>query len=212
MVLASSPFAFNEKKEFLVKVFNDDSFKVFDVEGLDERMVAIRANIQPIFADIMTEVSTRLSAFVGHETFVHIAQHRRRTRYAPENTWSAISDSKRGYKSQAHLQLGIWDNYVFMYLSIIDNPAKREQYADDLAKHHDFPEDFVYSLDHTKPEFFSVTEGLEKGIQRLHDVKKGEFEIGCIISRESTIWQEAPQAYILETFEALFPLYQRLND
>ncbi|MGO2384502.1 MAG: DUF1054 domain-containing protein [Pseudolactococcus laudensis] len=194
-----------------MKCFNEESFKVFDDEGLDERMVAIRANIQPIFAEIMAEVSARLSDDVGHETFVHIAQHRRRTRYAPENTWSAISDNKRGYKSQAHLQLGIWDNYVFMYLSIIDNPAKREQYADYLAEHHDFPDDFVYSLDHTKPEFFSVTEGLEKGIQRLHDVKKGEFEVGRIISRDSKIWQEDPQTYILETFEALFPFYQHLN-
>ncbi|GAB2022235.1 DUF1054 domain-containing protein [Pseudolactococcus yaeyamensis] len=194
-----------------MKCFSDESFKVFDVEGLDERMAAIRADIQPIFAEIMAEVSARLTAFVGYETFVHIAQHRRRTRYAPENTWSAISDNKRGYKSQAHLQLGLWDNYVFMYLSIIDNPAKREQYADYLAEHHDFPDDFVYSLDHTKPEFFSVTEGLEKGIQRLHDVKKGEFEVGRIISRDAKIWQKNPQAYILETFETLFPLYQHLN-
>ena len=80
MVQASSSFIFKEKKEFWVKVFNDESFKVFDVEGLDERMVAIRATIQPIFAEIMAEVSTRLTALVGHETFVHIAQHRRRTR------------------------------------------------------------------------------------------------------------------------------------
>jgi uncharacterized protein YktB (UPF0637 family) len=49
-----------------------------------------------------------------------------------------------------------------MYLSIIDNPAKREQYADYLAEHHEFPDDFVYSLDHTKPEFFSVTRGRER--------------------------------------------------
>ncbi|GHU39371.1 UPF0637 protein [Bacilli bacterium] len=194
-----------------MKCFNDKSFKVFEVAGLDDRMAAIRANIQPIFAEVMTEVSARLTDFVGHDTYVHIAQHRRRTKYAPENTWSAISDNKRGYKSQAHLQLGIWDSYVFMYLSIIDNPAKREQYADELASHHDFPDDFVYSLDHTKPEFFSVTQGLETGIQRLHDVKKGEFEVGRIMSREAKIWQADPQAYMLETFEALFPLYQRLN-
>ena len=38
-----------------MKCFNEESFKVFDVEGLDERMVAIRANIQPIFAEIMAE-------------------------------------------------------------------------------------------------------------------------------------------------------------
>jgi uncharacterized protein YktB (UPF0637 family) len=194
-----------------MKLFEDSSFDVFEVAGLDARMAAIRAQIQPIFADVMSEVSRRLTAFTGHETFVHIAQHRRRTKYAPENTWSAISDNKRGYKSQAHLQLGIWSDYVFMYLSIIDNPAKRVAYADYLAAHHDFPDDFVYSLDHTQPDYFTVSQGLEAGIQRLHDVKKGEFEVGRIIARKSDIWQGDSEAYILETFEHLFPLYQALN-
>ena len=54
-------------------------------------MVAIRANIQPIFAEIMAEVSARLSDDVGYETFVHIAQHRRRTRYAPEGSVAKLS-------------------------------------------------------------------------------------------------------------------------
>ena len=42
MVRASSSFAFNEKKEFLVKVFNDDSFKVFDVEEFTEGLFVER--------------------------------------------------------------------------------------------------------------------------------------------------------------------------
>ena len=54
-------------------------------------MVAIRANIQPIFAEIMAEVSARLSDDVGYETFVHTAQHRRRTRYAPEDSVAKFS-------------------------------------------------------------------------------------------------------------------------
>ena len=54
-------------------------------------MVAIRANIQPIFAEIMAEVSARLSDDVVYETFVHIAQHRRRTRYAPEGSVAKFS-------------------------------------------------------------------------------------------------------------------------
>lgn len=194
-----------------MKLFEDKSFDVFEVSGLDERMAVIRAEIQPIFADVMSEVSARLTAFTGHDTFVHIAQHRRRTKYAPENTWSAISDYKRGYKSQAHLQLGIWSDYVFMYLSVIDNPEKRVAYADYLTGHHDFPDDFVYSLDHTKSDYFAVSKGLEAGIQRLHDVKKGEFEVGRVIARGSKIWQEDPESYILATFEQLFPLYQALN-
>ena len=74
-----------------MKCFNEESFKVFDVEGLDERMVAIRANIKPIFAEIMAEVSARLSDDVGYETFVHIAQHRSRTRYAPEGSIAKFS-------------------------------------------------------------------------------------------------------------------------
>ena len=54
-------------------------------------MVAIRANIQPIFAEIMAEVSARLSDDVVYETFVHIVQHRRRTRYAPEGSVAKFS-------------------------------------------------------------------------------------------------------------------------
>ncbi|WP_172355186.1 DUF1054 family protein [Lactococcus insecticola] len=197
-----------------MKLFTDASFDVFEVAGLDARMAAIRSNIQPIFADIMTEVSRRLMQESHHESFVHIAQHRRRTKYAPENTWSAISDSKRGYKSQAHLQLGIWADYVFMYLSIIDNPPRREFYAEKLAAHHEFPADFVYSLDHTKSDYFSVlaeNDALDAGIRRLHDVKKGEFEVGRVIARTSDIWQKDPESYILETFDALIPLYLALN-
>ena len=195
-----------------MKCFDDTSFKVFDVAGLDERMVAIRSGIQPIFSDIMTAVAKRLTAYTGQETFVHIAQHRRRSRYAPESTWSAISNNKRGYKSQAHLQLGIWEDYVFMYLSIIDNPANKEKYATYLGDHHAFPDDFVYSTDHTKPEYFPVTQGIEAAIKRLKTVKKGEFEVGRVIARDATLWDADPQAYILATFDTLFPLYQALND
>ncbi len=54
-------------------------------------MVAIRANIQLIFAEIMAEVSARLSDDVVYETFVHIVQHRRRTRYAPEGSVAKFS-------------------------------------------------------------------------------------------------------------------------
>ncbi|MDR1606461.1 MAG: DUF1054 domain-containing protein [Streptococcaceae bacterium] len=192
--------------------FNDQTFEVFEIAGLAPRMAAIRSEIQPIFSEIMGDVAERLTAVTGQACFVHIAQHRRRTKYAPESTWSAISDHKKGYKSQAHLQLGIWPDYVFIYLAIIDNPPKRTDYANYLAAHQSFPDDFVYSLDHTKADVFPVTEGLAAGIQRLHDVKKGELEIGRIIPRDSEIWQNAPRDYILATFEALFPLYQALNE
>ncbi len=64
------------------------------------------------FQELDTYFAEQLAPELGTELFVHIAQHRRRTVYPPENTWSALSPNKRGYKMQPHFQLGIWGDYV----------------------------------------------------------------------------------------------------
>ena len=89
-------------------MFTEKEFAAFEVAGLDERMAVIRAQIQPIFQELDTYFAEQLAPELGTELFVHIAQHRRRTVYPPENTWSALSPNKRGYKMQPHFQLGIW--------------------------------------------------------------------------------------------------------
>lgn len=110
-------------------MFTEKEFAAFEVAGLDERMAVIRAQIQPIFQELDTYFAEQLAPELGTELFVHIAQHRRRTVYPPENTWSALSPNKRGYKMQPHFQLGIWGDYVFMWLSFIDNPKNEKQIA-----------------------------------------------------------------------------------
>ncbi|ETD03748.1 hypothetical protein N568_0111695 [Lactococcus garvieae TRF1] len=105
-------------------MFRKESFEIFDIEGLEMRMQGVRAEIQPIFMEIGEQLKERISqAFPEQEFYLHIAQHRRRTSNAPENTWSAIGTQKRGYKMEPHFQLGIWQDYVFLYLSIIVSPA-----------------------------------------------------------------------------------------
>ncbi|TKV20341.1 DUF1054 family protein, partial [Citrobacter sp. TBCS-11] len=66
----------------------------------------------------------------------------------------------RGYKMEAHFQLGIWEDYVFIYLSMIDQPKKQKEYAElltNLSVEKMLTEDFIISKDHTKAEVFPLS-------------------------------------------------------
>lgn len=199
-------------------MFTEKSFEVFQVEGLDERMAVIRSEIQPIFQELNEYFKADLEPKIGEELFIHIAQHIRRTVHPPENTWSAISRKKRGYKMEAHFQLGIFPDYVFMWLSVIDQPKGKDQMAELLIDHpewwNELSKDFVYNKDHTISDYFELeTEGMEAALQRLKKVKKSEIQIGRVIPRESKLWETPAKAkeYMLETYQALLPMYQGLQ-
>ncbi|WP_137664712.1 DUF1054 domain-containing protein [Enterococcus hulanensis] len=196
-------------------MFTEKSFAVFDVEGLDGRMAAIRKEIQPTFQQLDEVFQQVLEPLLGEELFIHIAQHRRRTTYPPENTWSALSRQKRGYKMEPHFQLGIWPDYVFMWLSCIDQPKNEQAIAQALLDNQQaiagLSPDFVLSGDHTQPKLEELSpENTERLLKRFRDVKKGEFQIGRIIKKEDPIWKdpEAAQAFMVETYEQLVPIYQ----
>lgn len=196
-------------------MFTEKSFAVFDVEGLDGRMAAIRKEIQPTFQQLDEVFQQVLEPLLEEDLFIHIAQHRRRTTYPPENTWSALSRQKRGYKMEPHFQLGIWPDYVFMWLSCIDQPKNEQAIAQALLDNQQviagLSPDFVLSGDHTQPKVEELSpENTERLLKRFRDVKKGEFQIGRIIKKEDPIWKEpeAAQAFMVETYEQLVPIYQ----
>ncbi|EOH95678.1 hypothetical protein UAY_03104 [Enterococcus moraviensis ATCC BAA-383] len=196
-------------------MFTEKDFDVFTIEGLDPRMAEIRSTIQPKFQELDDYFAEKLGAELETEFFVHIAQHRRRTVYPPENTWSALSQKKRGYKMEAHFQLGIWSDYVFMWLSLIDNPKNEKEIAqaflDNQALFEPLDDDFYLSIDHTQPEIERLNEAdLEKHLTRLRDVKKGEFQIGRVIRKTDDLLNdpEKARAYMLKTYEELLPLYR----
>lgn len=196
-------------------MFTEKDFEIFTIEGLDARMTEIRAEIQPKFQVLDEYFAQELSQQLDTEFFVHIAQHRRRTVYPPANTWSALSQKKRGYKMEAHFQLGIWPEYLFMWLSLIDNPKNEKEIAQAFLDHpalfEQLPEDFYVSIDHTQPEIVRLSElDLEKSLLRFRDVKKGEFQIGRIIKKEAAILAtpEKARAYMLDTYKQLVPLYE----
>lgn len=192
-------------------MFTEKSFKVFDIEGLDARMEAVRAEIQPVFAEIGEELKKELEKALPEEEFyLHIAQHRRRTTNAPDSTWSAISTQKRGYKMEVCWTLGIWKDYVFLYLSMIDQPKAKVAYAEQLLKEK-VKGDFDLSKDHTLSEVLPMAE-LQSTLERFKKVKKSEFEIGKIW--QSKEFSEKSDTILLNemkgTVASLIPIYKKL--
>lgn len=197
-------------------MFEESSFEVFQVPGLEARMAAIRSEIQPVFQQIGEALVRELETALDRTFYLHIAQHRRRSVHPPENTWAAVGEGKRGYKMAPHFQIGIWPEYVFMWLSIIDQPKGQKSYAETLLaalpEIKALPQDFVINKDHTTAPCFPLSEA-KPALERLASVKKSEFQLGRVIPRESTLWQnpENAQEDILATYRQLLPFYELLT-
>ena len=196
-------------------MFTSDSFDVFTVEGLDNRMVLIREQIQPIFQALDTYFTEHLSSIIGETLPIHIAQHRRRTANAPDFTWSAMGGDKRGYKKYPHFQLGITGDYVVMWLSFIDNPEFEKEMASSFLAHPELfqglPKDTVINHDHTVNTYEPLTDdSLNKVLERFKTVKKGEFQIGRVVTKDSicTLTDTQVRDYMLATYLSLVPIYQ----
>lgn len=197
------------------RMFTEESFKIFEVPGLEERMAEIRTHIQPVFQELDEYFVEKLTPLLDEKLLIHIAQHRRRTAYAPESTWSAMGGNKRGYKRFPHFELTINDKFIGMWLSFIDNPEFEKEIAQAFVDNQELfkglPEDFVVSLDHTKDDISILSEmALEKGLIRWRDVKKGEFMLGRVIMRGDNLLSQPEKAreYMLTTYQQLVPFYQ----
>jgi uncharacterized protein YktB (UPF0637 family) len=190
-------------------IFRKESFEVFDIAGLEPRMVAIRAEIQPIFQEIGEKILVELQKAMPRETFyLHIAQHRRRTTYAPESTWCAISTQKRGYKMEPCLVLAIWRHQVFFSLSILDQPKGQVAYGQSLAVVK-FDKGLQVSKSHLTSEIFDLSE-LTNFLTRLQTVKQSEFEVGRAWSEEKMLTLSEKQflSDLTDTMGKLIPAYK----
>ena len=195
--------------------FTQEDFNIFAIEGLEPRMDEIRKKIQPKFKEIGTEVSDDLSSILGIKSLpVHIAQHLRRTKNPPQDTWCAIGGDNRGYKKYPHFQLGLYQSHLFIWLAFIDNPRFEKEMAQSFIDNDKviqrLPADFVVSYDHTKESVFSINDSkLTKGLIRWRDSKKGEFLVGRQLAATDPILKnpEVFHRYLLETYHALVPIY-----
>ena len=196
------------------QVFTPSVYKIFDIDGLDERMAAIRAEIQPVFQAIGDEFQLDVNDQLNMHGVFHIAQHARRTKNPPSSTWCAMGGDSRGYKKYPHLQVQVNGDYIFVGLALIDNPNFEAEMIHDLLVNRltwqGLPEDVVLIPDHTKEAYKPFTEEtMEHVLQRVLDVKKGEIMIGRVIEPGSDLLEDATEqtAFIKASIDLILPLY-----
>lgn len=197
-----------------------EDFHVFRINGLDERMGALTQIVRPKFQTLGEVFSAYFSANTGEEFFPHIAKHARRTVNPPKDSWVAFAPYKRGYKSLPHFQIGLWESHLFIVLAIIYEAPQKREMAERLLAHQDafdqLSEDFVISGDHMSPSAVPLREArdeqLKQLLERLRDVKKGEFLVGRHILAEEAIKLSSDEFMQLaeETFDNLLPIYHRI--
>ena len=197
-----------------------EDFHVFRINGLDERMGALSQIVRPKFQTLGEVFSAYFSANTGEEFFPHIAKHARRTVNPPKDSWVAFAPYKRGYKSLPHFQIGLWESHLFIVLAIIYEAPQKREMAERLLAHQDafdqLSEDFVISGDHMSPSAVPLREArdeqLKQLLERLRDVKKGEFLVGRHIPAKEAIKLSSDEFMQLaeETFDNLLPIYHRI--
>lgn len=203
--------------------FTKEDFQVFQIDGFEERMDAIKTQIRPKLTELGTYFAPFFSAQLGEEMFFHVAKHARRTVNPPKDTWVAFSDNSRGYKMRPHFQIGLWETHLFIWFAVIYEAPNKELYAQRIMSEIDnvygrTKKDFVWSQDHTKPDVMKhehwEKEDLQKMIHRFETVKKGEFLCGYQIPQEKVVQMSGEELLnkIEEVFEDLLYLYELTLD
>ncbi|MGP4083010.1 YktB family protein [Pseudalkalibacillus sp. R45] len=198
--------------------FTEQDFKVFNIQGLDARMEAIQNQIRPKLEKLGEYFAPTLSAATGDEMFYHTAKHARRTVNPPDDTWVAFANSKRGYKKLPHFQIGLFESHLFVWFAVIYESPIKKDFAKILSEHQgevlkQIPDDFVWSVDHTKPDAIPHSEideeTFSKMTTRLKDIKRAELLCGIHIPNHDQILQdgEALLSKMDQTFHTLTPLY-----
>ncbi|MCP8616073.1 YktB family protein [Salirhabdus salicampi] len=199
--------------------FNQKDFDVFTITGLEERMEVLRGTLSPKLAALAEEIAPELTSLTGDEMFVHVAKHARRTKNPPNDTWAALANNKRGYKKLPHFQIGLWETHLFIWFAVIYESPIKSDFAKVLKKHQSevmnhIPTEFVWSIDHTKPESIPHNglsrEDFSSMLDRLETVKKAELLCGLHINRHDPILQNRDELVnkCEETFKTLQYLYQ----
>jgi len=199
--------------------FSKSDFEVFSIDGLENRMDALITHIRPKLDALGEHFAPTLSVMSGQEIFAHVAKHARRKVNPPNDTWVAFANNSRGYKMLPHFQIGLWGSHVFIWFAMIYEAPQKTEYGKILQSNvnqifHDIPKDFVWSIDHMKPDVLKHAELTKEELidmfVRLQTIKKAEILCGYQIPREEAIKMSGQQLIdqIQHVFTQVFPLYK----
>jgi uncharacterized protein YktB (UPF0637 family) len=199
--------------------FNELDFEVFEIEGLEGRMDALIERVRPKLYQLGDIVTPALSGLCDEEMFTHVAKHARRTVNAPNDTWVAFANNKRGYKAHPHFQIGLWSSHVFVQFAIIYECPNKNVFAERALSElssirQSIPGSFVWSKDHMVPTGSVHSEITNNELSdlflRLKSVKASELTCGIHIQRGDPLLSngDAFIKLVEETYKTLLPLYR----
>ncbi|PRO64764.1 YktB family protein [Alkalicoccus urumqiensis] len=199
--------------------FQEKDFDVFAVDGLDERMDALKTTIRPKLEQLGEHFKEVLTEKTGEQMYYHVAKHARRKVNPPDDTWVAFCPNNRGYKKLPHFQIGLFGSHVFIWFAVIyESPVKEDlghRFEKQLEEiYRETPSYFEWSVDHTKPDTL-VHEELSKEeladmFQRLQKVKKAEILLGRTFCYSEEVLQDGPAFLekVEQIFDELMPMYE----
>ncbi|WP_394232666.1 YktB family protein [Niallia oryzisoli] len=202
--------------------FTESDFEVFSIDGLENRMDALITHIRPKLDALGEHFAPTLSVMTGEEMFAHVAKHARRKVNPPNDTWVAFANNSRGYKMLPHFQIGLWGSHVFIWFAVIYEAPQKADYGKKLQSminqiHDDIPKNFVWSIDHMKPDVLKhaelTKEELTDMFVRLQTIKKAEILCGYQIPKEEAVLMSGQQMVdkIQLVFSQILPLYKLIR-
>ncbi len=196
-------------------MFEETDFKVFDDCTLAGRLTRIRRDLDPKFEQAGSVLLQHAKAAQLPPLHLHIAKHARRHKNPPVDTWLALSTSPRGYKMLPHIELGFWDDRLFLWLAVLQEAkiATPDLFALTPAVLA-LDASFEVAGDHTDKfaaQPLSAT-SLSAQTMRFQTVKRGEWLLGKTYLRTDPLWQMPDVLWgdILTRFDQLLPIYAKL--
>lgn len=198
-----------------MRLFERSDFAVFQDATLTGRLAKIKAVLDPKFEQAAPILAQALTSAGAEPQYPHIAKHLRRHKNPPPDTWVALSGQKRGYKMAPHLELGFWDDRLFLWVAMLAESKPRQvDWPAVSAAALALPEPFELALDHTQKAVLPLdAANLLHAAKRFDTVAKSEWLIGQtyladdrLFARPDELWAD-----LVERTTMLAPLYALIN-
>jgi uncharacterized protein YktB (UPF0637 family) len=205
-----------------MQLFTTQDFKVFDIQGFNERMAAILTRIRPKLTSIGEELAPKVSVLVDVPLYVHVAKHARRTVNPPDDTWAALGANSRGYKKDVHFKIAVSRHCVrFLFEAGPEYYAKADwatnwhgefkSIAESLRSNKDLA---WFKNEHDEDPAAPISALAAAGLKKLGDElirrKDGQLVLGRRVDAADFVDLKPKQVEkaALETFKPLAPLFE----
>jgi uncharacterized protein YktB (UPF0637 family) len=198
--------------------FTPVDFKVFSVEGFNERMQQIYAHVRPKLLRLGDELAPALARKLHLEFFPHVAKHARRTVNPPPETWAAFGPSPKGYKRYGYLALCISGAGIHARAVVKSEADLRPEMGNLLKARSDqlaqsFDGTGIASYDkwdfHQMPEEMAANAAFFSALGGSLEKKSGGIDVGFGWKVKEALRLDREE--LIDAFRELEPLYRVLR-